>query len=189
MFDLPSLLQHYGYLAIFAGTFVEGESMLLLGSYAAHAGYLNMPWVLAAAFSAALVSDQLYFRLGRRYGPQLVARRPTLQIKVARALAIIDGHAVLSVLAMRFLWGFRVALPVAIGMSSMPAGRYLLLDLVGAAVWSAAVSWLGFAAARILSAAVADFRRYEGEIAAALVLLALALVLLRWLPRRANGAR
>ena len=43
MLELSSLLQHYGYLAIFVGTFVEGESMLLLGSFAAHKGYLSMP--------------------------------------------------------------------------------------------------------------------------------------------------
>ena len=34
--SLAALLEHYGYLAVFAGTFVEGESMLLLGGYAAH---------------------------------------------------------------------------------------------------------------------------------------------------------
>jgi membrane protein DedA with SNARE-associated domain len=185
MLELSALLQHYGYVAIFVGTFVEGESMLLLGSFAAHKGYLSMPGVLATAGIAAFVSDQIYFRLGRRYGAQLVVDRPQLQIRVAKALAIIDRHAILCVLAMRFLWGFRIALPVAIGMSSMSAARYLTLDLIGAAIWASVVGWIGFSSVRIFSATVADFRTYEGEIVAALVLLALGVVLLRWWPRRA----
>jgi membrane protein DedA with SNARE-associated domain len=187
MLDLSSLLEHYGYAAIFAGTFVEGESMLLLGSFAAHKGYLSMPWVLATAGVAAFISDQLYFRLGRRYGAQLVVDRPRLQSRVAKALAIIDRHAILCVLAMRFLWGFRIALPVAIGMSPMPAARYLALDLIGAAIWASVVGWIGYSSVRIFSATVADFYTYEGAIISALVVLALGVVLLRWWwPRRAD---
>ena len=71
--SLATLLEHYGYLAVFVGTFAEGESMLLLGGYAAHMGYLALPWVLATAYVAAVASDQLYFRLGKRFGHQLLA--------------------------------------------------------------------------------------------------------------------
>jgi len=182
--SLAALLDHYGYLAVFVGTFVEGESMLLLGGYAAHRGYLSLPWVLTAAYTAAVASDQLYFRLGRRFGHELLARRPRLRSKVATALTIVDRHGTLSVLAMRFLWGFRIALPVAIGMSSMPARRYLALNLVAGAIWSAAVGSIGFGSARLLSYAIADLHRYELQISAALVLLALCVLLLRWWPRR-----
>lgn len=184
MLDFSSLLEHYGYIAIFVGTFVEGESMLLLGSFAAHKGYLSMPWVLATAGVAAFISDQIYFRLGRRYGSRLVVDRPQLQTRVGKALAIIDRHAILCVLVMRFLWGFRIALPLAIGMSSMPAVRYVLLDVVGAAIWAGLVGWIGYSSVQIFAATVADFRTYEGVIVAALVLVALAVVAVRWWPRR-----
>jgi len=182
--SLATLLEDYGYLAVFVGTFAEGESMLLLGGYAAHKGYLNLPWVLATAYVAALASDQLYFRLGRRFGHQLLADRPRLRSKVAVALTIVERHSTLAVFATRFLWGFRIALPVAIGMSSMPARRYLALDLMAAALWSAVIGTIGFGAAQLLSYVIADFYRYEVPIIAALVLLALAVVLLRWWPRR-----
>jgi len=182
--SLAVLLEHYGYLAVFVGTFVEGESMLLLGGYAAHRGYLVLPWVVIAAYLAAVASDQLYFRLGRRFGHPLLAHRPRLRSKVAIALTIVERHGTLSVLAARFLWGFRIALPVAIGMSSMPARRYLALDLVAGAIWSTAVGSIGFVSARLLSYAIADLHRYELQISAALVLLALGVLLLRWWPRR-----
>ena len=179
-----ALLEHYGYLAVFIGTFAEGESMLLLGAYAAHRGYLSLPWVLATAYLAAVASDQLYFFLGRRFGRQLLARRPRLQPKVAVALAIVARNDTLSVFAMRFLWGFRIALPVAIGMSTMPAARYLALNLVAGALWSAIIGSIGFGSARLLSYAIADLHRYELQIIAVLVVLALCVVLVRWWPRR-----
>ena len=182
--SLAALLEHYGYLAVFVGTFVEGESMLLLGGYAAHRGYLSLPWVVAAAYLAAVASDQLYFLLGRRFGHQLLARGERLQSKVAIALKIIERHGTLAVFAMRFLWGFRIALPVAIGMSSMPARRYLALNFVAGGIWSAAVGFLGYGSARLLSYAIADLHRYEHQIIGALVLLALCIVVLRWWPRR-----
>ena len=69
-------------------------------------------------------------------------------------------------------------------MSSMPARRYLALDLMAAALWSAVIGTIGFGAAQLLSYVIADFYRYEVPIIAALVLLALAVVLLRWWPRR-----
>jgi len=182
--SLATLLEHYGYLAVFVGTFAEGESMLLLGGYAAHIGYLSLPWVLATAYAAAIASDQLYFRLGKRFGHRLLTDRARLRSKVAIALRIVERHSTLAVFATRFLWGFRIALPVAIGMSSMPARRYLALDLIAAALWSGVIGSIGFGSARLLSYVIADFYRYERQIIAALVLLALCVVLLRWWPRR-----
>lgn len=162
------------------GTFAEGESMLLLGGYAAHRGYLQMPWVIAAAFVAAVAGDQLYFHLGRRHGARLLAHRPRLQAKVARALSLVERHDTLTVFAMRFLWGLRIALPVAIGMSSMSARRYLALNLVAAALWSAAVGVIGYGATEVLARAMDDLHRHEGTVVIVLVLLAIGVVARRW---------
>ena len=179
-----ALLEHFGYLAVFVGTFAEGETMLLLGGYAAHSGYLSLPWVLGVAYIAAVASDQLYFRLGRRYGHQLLAPRPRLKSKVEIALRLVERHSTLAVFAARFLWGFRIALPVAIGMGAMTRRRYLVLNLVAAALWSTVIGSIGFGAARLLSYVIADLYRYEREIIVALVVLALGVVLVRWWPRR-----
>ena len=66
----------------------------------------------------------------------------------------------------------------------MRGRRYLALNLVAAALWSAVIGAIGLGAARLLSYVIADLYRYEVPIIVALVLLALAVVLLRWWPRR-----
>lgn len=177
--DLSHLLEQYGYAAVFVGTFAEGESMLLLGGYAAHRGYLELSWVIATAFIAAVAGDQTYFHLGRRYGPRLLARQPRLNAKVTTAVRMVERHGTWVVLAMRFMWGLRTALPLAIGMSAMTTRRFLALDLIAAAIWSTLIACIGFGAMRVLTRWIDDLHRHEHWIVAILLLLALGVVVRR----------
>lgn len=179
---LSSLLQQYGYAAVFLGTLVEGESILLLGGFAAHRGYLHLPWVIAVAFSAGAISDQMYFHLGRRHGARVLSRRPKLYAKVQAALHLVERHGIWIVLAMRFMWGLRIALPVAIGMSDMSARRYLILDLFAAAAWAIFFGTIGFFGTHFLAQWVDDLRRHEASIVAALIFLAVVVLARRWWP-------
>lgn len=180
--DLSHLLEQYGYAAVFVGTFAEGESMLLLGGYAAHRGYLELAWVIATAFIAAAVGDQTYFHLGRRYGPRLLARQPRLNAKVTAAVRMVERHGTWVVLAMRFMWGLRTALPLAVGMSAMTARRFLALDLIAAAIWSILIACIGFGATRVLTRWIDDLHRHEQWIVAILLLIGLGILARRWLP-------
>jgi membrane protein DedA with SNARE-associated domain len=63
---LQALIAKYGYLAILIGTFFEGETILVLGGFAAHRGYLMLAGVAAIGLSFWSVR---YF-LGRRRRPR-----------------------------------------------------------------------------------------------------------------------
>lgn len=182
--DLSRLLEQYGYAAVFVGTFAEGESMLLLGGYAAHRGYLELLGVIATAFFAAVAGDQTYFRLGRRYGARLLARRPRLNAKVNAAVRMVERHGTWVVLVMRFMWGLRIALPLAVGMTGMTARRFLGLDLIAAAVWSILIACIGYGAARVLTRWIVDLHHHERWIVGILLLLALGDLARRWLSVR-----
>jgi membrane protein DedA with SNARE-associated domain len=68
---LESLLATYGYPILIIGTFLEGETVLILGGVSAHLGYLSLNWVIACGFCGTLLGDQFYFFLGRRHGKTL----------------------------------------------------------------------------------------------------------------------
>ena len=148
--DLPALLDQYGYALIFLGTMVEGETILMLGGYFAHRGYLDLGSVIVTAFVGAVCGDQLFFYIGRHHAKGLLARFPKLRDKVNVALRRVEDHQVKVVLTMRFLWGLRIALPVALGLTNMNAKRFLWLNLVSAAVWSCVFAVVGFGASRLL---------------------------------------
>src|SRR5687768_3702303 len=122
--DLAALLHQYGYLLIFAGTLVEGETLLMLGGYFANHGYLDLDKVILTAYAGAICGDQLFFHLGRHHAKGLLARFPRLRDRVNVALQRVESHQVKVVLTMRFLWGLRIALPVALGLTNMNARKF-----------------------------------------------------------------
>jgi membrane protein DedA with SNARE-associated domain len=65
--SVETFIETYGYPALLVGTFFEGETFLVLAGFAAHQGYLDIPWVILAAFIGTLTGDQVFFYLGRRH--------------------------------------------------------------------------------------------------------------------------
>jgi membrane protein DedA with SNARE-associated domain len=187
--DLPTLIDQFGYPTVLLGSALEGETVLLLAGYAAHRGYLDLAAVLACAWLGALLGDQFFFWLGRRHGPALLRSRETLAARVARSLELIERHPVQIILSMRFLWGLRMALPIAVGMSGIPWRRFLWLNAVSAIPWATLVGGAGYLFGALLTQHIAELHRVEHWIMALVLLLALALHGLAWLRRRARGRR
>lgn len=178
------LIARYGLLAVFAGTLFEGETLLVLAGYAAHRGYLDFGAVVAVAVAGAVLGDQFWFWLGRRHGGRLFARRPAFAARVSSALALIGRHPQTVVLAMRFLWGLRIALPVAIGMSGIGRLRYLALNLLSALLWAPLVAGVGYLSGAVLAPRIAELHRYE---AAGMAFVLAAAVLWRLVARWRHG--
>ena len=64
---LESFLAKYGYIAILLGTAFEGETIMIMGGFSAHRGYLELlPWVVLAGFVGNFIQNMIYFVLGRR---------------------------------------------------------------------------------------------------------------------------
>jgi len=166
--NLPELLDSYGYAALVVGTFLEGETILVLAGFAAHRGYLSLPLVMLAAFAGSLLGDQLYFQLGRRKGEAFLKRRASWATKVERVQDLIERHHVPFILGFRFLYGLRTVSPFAVGMSDVPARRYFMLNLIGAAFWAATVACLGYFVGEAAEALLGQLRRYELGIFAAI---------------------
>jgi membrane protein DedA with SNARE-associated domain len=76
--NLGALIESHGYWVLAIGCLLEGETLLVLAGFAAHRGYLNPGAVLAIAATAGFVGDQFYFWLGRRHGPAILSRWPSL---------------------------------------------------------------------------------------------------------------
>ena len=176
-------LQTYGYWAILVGTFLEGETILVLGGLAAHLGYMDLTGVILAAFVGSLCGDQLFFFLGRRHSPFLLNRRPSWKSKLERANRLIDRFQTPLILGFRFLYGLRTVMPFAIGISSVPVWRFVLLNALGAIVWAGIVASGGYLFGNALEGLLGNIRHYE-KILFVLVTLAGALVWALYIYRR-----
>lgn len=163
---LEQLLAAYGYPVILFGTFLEGETILVLGGIAAHLGYLQLPWVIFAAFIGTLAGDQLFFFLGRHYGPSLLKHRPAWQKQASRVQRLMDRHHTAIILGFRFLYGLRTITPFVIGMSRIPTSRFLLLNILSALIWSMVFGVLGYAFGYAVEILLGEVKRYELELMA-----------------------
>ena len=69
--SLEELVRNYGYIIIVIGTFLEGETILVVAGFLAYSGYLQLPFVILAGFAGTFAGDQLYFYLGRYQGKDI----------------------------------------------------------------------------------------------------------------------
>lgn len=168
---LESVIDTYGYLAVLIGTFLEGETILVAGGFAAHRGYLALPWVIVAAFLGSLCGDQLFFFLGRKHSQSVLARRPTWKARADKANKLLERFRTPFILIFRFLYGLRTVSPFVIGMSSVPAPQFILLNAIGAWVWAAVGGTGGYLFGSALEIVIGDVKRYEVE-----ALLAIAVI-------------
>jgi membrane protein DedA with SNARE-associated domain len=141
---METFIEHYGYLAILVGTFMEGETVLVLGGFAAHRGYLDLYLVIMAAFIGTVFGDQLFYFLGRKHSQAVLSHRPKWQPKIDKARRLIDKHRILIILSFRFLYGLRTVTPFTLGIANVPARIFVPLNILGALIWSVVIGLAGF---------------------------------------------
>lgn len=181
---MESLITHYGYWAVLVGTFLEGETVLVLGGFAAYQGYLSLPWVILAAFAGSFSGDQLFFSLGRKYSARILLKRPAWQTQVNRVNKLMDRFQSWLILMFRFMYGLRTVTPFVIGMSPIPRVRFSLLNGIGALAWAAAIGTGGYLFGNLLEIFLGKIKHYEIEILAAIVAVGLIIGLFHFLYRR-----
>lgn len=174
---LREYLTVHGYWVLFVWTFLEGEAGLILAGFLAYQGYFTVPGVMATAFAGAFCGDQFYFYLGRLKGKFLLSHSHTLVRKLRKGLRLIERYGNLVAFTSRFTYGFRIVLPIILGMTPFPSLRFLLLNLASAASWSIAFTCAGYLFGTGAAIFVGgDVKRYEK-----FLLLALAgLIFIVW---------
>ena len=193
-----SLLDHWGYLAVAFLLFVEdfggpapGETVLIAASVYAGAGRLNIVAVALIAFAAAILGDNTGYAIGRFGGRTLVLRygryvRLT-EARLDKAEAFFNRHGGKIVVVARFIEGLRQANGLIAGISRMHWAKFLLFNALGAALWVATWTTVGYFAGSHIEGIYHAVNRYALYVFAAVVVLVAAYVVLRVRRRRREG--
>ncbi len=187
--DAGALLEQYGYAAVALGSLLEGETFVVLAGYGAHRGYLNLGLVILIASAGAVIGDQVWFLVGRRYGARLLARWPRLAAAVRLGTARLERNADWFVVTNRFMYGLRTAGPIAMGMSTLSWHRFAVLNAIGAALWATVVAVGGYALGQALQRLLGELHALEKWIVLGVVVVGAAVGALLWRRRRATTAR
>jgi membrane protein DedA with SNARE-associated domain len=141
---MEEFLQQYGPIGIFLGAGFEGQTALIVGGILARQHILQLWVVLTCATAGSGIVDHLLFVAGRQFRTHRWVVRATQQVAFARALTFIEKYPISYILAFRFIFGLRVASPIAIGVSQVPTWRFTLLNIAGAVIWAGAFTMAGF---------------------------------------------
>jgi membrane protein DedA with SNARE-associated domain len=155
-----SLIRDYGYAAIVLVTFFEGESIVLLAGAAAHFGLLEPPWIVTSALAGSFAGDQLWYYLGRRWGPKIIARRRGWQERAERVYRHVRRHQNWLILSFRYYYGLRSVTPFAIGSAQVPRLRFFFLNFAGAILWACSFTYAGYFVGEASRHAFDDFKGY-----------------------------
>lgn len=185
---IHDLIQHYGALGVGLGGGIEGESAVVIGGAMAREGLFSPWWAALAAFVGAWISCQLFFLVGRSQRNSRFVHRITDKPVFARALKMIDTHPRLFCFGFRFIYGFRVAGPIAISMSNVRARDFAWLQALSAAIWGPGLVWLGFEFGKTIVRVVKLLLTPENAVIAVTLVALGVLGWLWWRQRRARAA-
>ncbi|MBA4356485.1 MAG: DedA family protein [Humidesulfovibrio sp.] len=143
--DLTYYLSTYGYLALFIGTFLEGETILIIAGFiAASTGHLSLPLCILAAFLGSFAGDQTAFYIGRYNKKFLETRLKKWECRIEKVHRLLEKHQVLVLISFRFFYGFRNITPFAVGTTNISPWRFFALNGIGAAIWAVAFGMGGY---------------------------------------------
>jgi membrane protein DedA with SNARE-associated domain len=168
MVNIQQILKDQGYWVLFVGTFLEGEAILLLAGFLAFQGYLNVLGVICTAWAGSFLGDQFYFYLGRLKGKGLLKRFQSIARKFREALKLIEKYGNFVAFISRFTYGFRIVLPIILGITNLAPRTFLLINLVSAFTWAVAFSLGGYLFGKGASLVFDNVNNYEQYLVLAL---------------------
>lgn len=137
----------YGYWILFIwvmteqlGVPIPSAPLLLTAGTLTATHKLNLPLVLVAITFGSLISDSLWYIMGKRYGGAVVKLLCRLSMESSTCVRRTEGyftkHGPAALLLAKFIPGLgSVAAPIA-GQTSMPYSYFLLFDVGGILIWA-----------------------------------------------------
>jgi membrane protein DedA with SNARE-associated domain len=159
----------YGYIGIFIGTFLEGETTVLLGGLFSKLGYMSVWMVMLYAFAGTFVGDCTFFAIGRFFGKNIVERFNFIRSKVPLANNVIRKNGNFIIFSIRFLVGIRAIILILLGCTNLKMSKFLTYSVLNSIAWSILVSIIGF---------VSDIKKYESIIVPVVLVLVTMLILI-----------
>jgi membrane protein DedA with SNARE-associated domain len=185
--NLEPALNNYGYLAVAGlvliedfGVPVPGETVLILGAVYAGTGRLSVVLVGLLAFLGAIIGDNIGFAIGHFGGRRLVERFGRYIFltpeRVAKATGFFERHGGKVIVVARFIEGLRQANGIIAGITGMHWARFLAFNAIGAALWVAVWTSVGYFSGSHINKIYDDAIRYDTYLAIAVGALVLAFI-------------
>lgn len=149
---LLDLISTYGYLAVFVGTVVWGETIMLAAGFVASLPevHISIVGVIIAGAVGTLVADSFWYFVGHsgKRGSRFLAKyekvaflKPALVEKIT---AKFHHHAGKTVFFSKFIYGTRILVLIVSGLIGVPYRKFLFYNTLSIIFWAVGVGLAGY---------------------------------------------
>jgi len=155
MFEAQQFLSDHGTLVLVALVFasglglpVPGPPVLLAAGVLAGSGKFSLGAVFAGSLLALVLTDLVWYQLGRVYGRRILALLCRISLEpdscVHRTESVFSKRQGVAILIAKFVPGLKTVAPPLAGMLRMRVPAFLGFDAVGAFLWVGTFMAVGF---------------------------------------------
>ncbi|WP_425430279.1 DedA family protein [Compostimonas suwonensis] len=131
------------------GFLLPGDTLLIITGILTFGGVIQLDiwWVCLLIGFSAFLGGEVGYLIGHKLGPRIFERKESgiFSIKnVERTNAFFERFGALAVILARFVPIVRTFAPVAAGVGHMNYRKYSLYNLIGALIWGAGLTYIGF---------------------------------------------
>ena len=127
--------------------FLPGDALIFAIGMIAARGELDITIVIPLLIVAALLGDNVNYYVGRRFGTFILNSEKTFIIRkshIKRAQEFFEKNGRNSIIIARFIPVVRTIVPFLSGATNVPYKTFLKFSFIGAVLWVALISLLGY---------------------------------------------
>lgn len=169
----------YAESGLLIGFFLPGDSLLFTTGFLAQQGVFgnwSIHAIVALLFVAAVLGDSTGYAFGNRVGRRLFKRKESLLFdpdNLQKAEEFYEKHGPKTIVIARFIPIIRTFAPIVAGIGKMRYATFLTYNLVGALLWAAGLTYLGYFVGSWFAARGIDIDHYLLPIIAVIILLSI----------------
>ncbi|MDR2666519.1 MAG: DedA family protein [Holosporales bacterium] len=148
---VADFIKEWGYVAVFMGSIIEGEVILLTASAFAAFGHLSIYKIFFVAFITTVITDQILFLIGYKVGISwIVNKYPKLERAKIRVFSLLNRMDILFIFAFRFIYGIRTISPLIIGTAQICPSRFVVFNVLSGLCWAFVCCFFGYTIADVI---------------------------------------
>lgn len=126
----------YAYIVLFIWCILEGELGLIFAGVMCHSGFMNITPAILVSGAGAFLGDQFYFYLGRYNKRFILNFFEKQKRKFAVAHLMLNNYGVIIIFLQRYMYGFRIIIPMSIGLTRYDAKKYAFFNIISGYIWA-----------------------------------------------------
>ena len=127
--------------------FLPGDSLLFVVGTLCGTGLLSLPVAMSLLLIAAILGDQVNYRIGRFFGPKVFQWENSRFFNRAafdKAHNFYETYGGITIVLARFMPFVRTFVPFVAGVAAMTPSRFVAFNVLGAFIWVCGLTGAGY---------------------------------------------